>query len=54
MPITIEGPDGQMHTFDDGTPMENITGQLSKTYGATVHAPTAPSPPPATLGHRSS
>lgn len=45
MPIQIEGPDGQMHVFDDNTPMDTITGQLSKTYGTAVHAPTPPPDP---------
>lgn len=33
MPIEIEGPDGKMHTFPTGTPMEQVQAQMTRVYG---------------------
>lgn len=33
MPIEIEGPDGRLHTFADGTPVDSIRSQMTQTYG---------------------
>lgn len=33
MPIEIEGPDGKVHTFPTGTPMEQVQAQIARVYG---------------------
>lgn len=32
MGIEVEGPDGKVHTFPDGTPQDQIMGEMSKLY----------------------
>lgn len=49
MPVEIEGPDGKVHTFPDGTPDEQINSQMSTMYGGPgIIKDTTPQPGDAT------
>lgn len=45
MPIRVKGPDGQIHSFEDGTPDDAIDAQMSSAYGFNSPGSLADAPP---------